>query len=86
MRFAAGAQDGSAGAAFAAWEVLRVGNPAVLCGSPLVALLLERWTLPYLASSFPPCMQADNSYRWTLPYLASSFPPCIQADNSYIPS
>ena len=53
-------QDGSASAAFAAWEVLRGGNPAVLWGTPLVALLLERWTLPYLASSFPPCIQAGQ--------------------------
>lgn len=56
-----GGQDGSDSAAFAAWEVLRAGNPAVLCGSPLVAQLLERWTLPYLASGLPPCMQADYS-------------------------
>lgn len=35
---------------FAAWEVLRGGNPAALRGTPLVAQLLERWTLPYLAS------------------------------------
>lgn len=32
----------------AAWEVLRTCQPAVLCKSPLVQKLLERWTLPYL--------------------------------------
>ncbi|BDA49058.1 probable hypoxia-inducible factor 1-alpha inhibitor [Coccomyxa sp. Obi] len=36
----------------AAWEVLRTCQPAVLCKSPLVQKLLERWTLPYLAKAF----------------------------------
>lgn len=46
-----GAQEADYSSAFAAWEVLRGGNPAVLHGTPFVAKLLERWTLPYLASS-----------------------------------
>ena len=44
-------QEEDCSLAFAAWEVLRGGNPAVLHGTPFVAQLLARWTLPYLASS-----------------------------------
>lgn len=35
----------------AAWEVLRTCQPSILCKSPLVQQLLERWTLPYLVSA-----------------------------------
>ncbi len=43
-----GVQEGEPQSAFAAWEALRGGFPAVLRNTPLVAGLLERWTQPYL--------------------------------------
>ncbi|KAK9832042.1 hypothetical protein WJX81_001230 [Elliptochloris bilobata] len=51
MHWCAG-QEVDANTAFAAWEVLRGGGPAVLRGTPLVTQLLERWTLPHLAAHF----------------------------------